>query len=71
MIGRNDTQIRGRGRPAASATAFTAAICSAVSFSGSPHSPKMSPCCPPTRYASWDDPPTEMGTRPFTGFTSE
>jgi hypothetical protein len=50
MIGRKVTQIRGRSvRPDLSASAWTASIWSRVSFSGSPHSPKMSPSEPPTR----------------------
>ena len=61
MIGRNDTLIRGAGRPAASAAARTDAICSAVSASGSPQSMNVSACLPPTRYAASDEPPKNSG----------
>ncbi len=47
--GRNDTLIPGLGRPARSAAWFTAAICSAVCASGSPHRANTSACLPPTR----------------------
>ena len=67
-MGRNVTQVRGTSvRPASLACAATRSICSRVSASGSPQSPKMSPRAPPTRYASSLDPPMETGIVPPAG----
>jgi hypothetical protein len=62
-IGRNETLMPSGARPAAAAEVCTAAICSAVSFSGSPQRAKTSATAPPVRYAAGDEPPKYSGIR--------